>query len=142
MKQLSLEDLACVAGGAGTCAIAGDSIAEGLGHVMKQCTTNAKIGIPSKQIVDRVPTSHYGMVIISAGSNDADNAHLGDNLSTMRRRVGGGSVTWIAPIDPRAHSAVDKVAKAHGDRVVTFTPGHDNVHPRSYEALARTIGQP
>ena len=140
MKQLSSDELSSVAGGAGTCAIAGDSIAFGLGQQMKQCQTNAKVGIPSSQIIDRVPTGHFGMVIISAGSNDPDNPRLADNLTTMRRRVGGG-VTWIAPMNPRARSVVNSVAQTNGDRVVSFTPGPDGIHPHSYADLARSVQQ-
>jgi hypothetical protein len=136
--DLSAVDLESVAGGAASCAIAGDSIAYGLGTQMKQCTTNAKVGTPSHDIIHRVPQGFTGLTIISAGSNDPMNPHLADNLNAMRRRAGGG-VTWIAPVNPRARSVVESVAHAHGDRVVTFTPGHDNVHPQSYAALARAV---
>ena len=135
---MSSDLLEHVTGGAASCAIAGDSIAAGVGAQMPQCHTDAKVGTPSADIIHRVPAGHIGLMIISAGSNDPLNPRLGDNLNAMRRRAGGG-VTWIAPVNPRARSVVDSVAHAHGDRVVTFTPGPDGVHPRSYPELAHAI---
>jgi hypothetical protein len=137
-SDLSSVDLERVSGGAAACAIAGDSIAFGLGTQMKQCTTDAKVGTPSADIIHRVPQGFTGLTIISAGSNDPNNPKLFDNLTTMRKRAGGG-VTWIAPMNPRARSVVESVAHAHGDRVVSFTPGPDGVHPRSYSELARSV---
>ena len=138
LRALSSDDLVTVSGGAGSCAIAGDSIAKGVGTQMPQCTVDAKVGTPSADIIHRVPTGHLGLMIISAGSNDPMNPRLADNLTAMRKRTGGG-VTWIAPVNPRARSVVESVAHSHGDRVVTFTPGPDGIHPHSYAELARAI---
>jgi hypothetical protein len=138
LPSLSLEDLDTVSGGAASCAIAGDSIAKGVGTQMPECSVDAKVGTPSADIIHRVPTGHVGLMIISAGSNDPMNPRLADNLNAMRKRAGGG-VTWIAPVNPRARGVVEDVAHSHGDRVVTFTPGPDGIHPRSYPELARAI---
>jgi len=138
LSTLSHHELAAVCGG--RCAVIGDSIALGLSSQMPQCAHNAKKGIPSADIIRRVPEGLVQTLLISAGTNDADNPRLGDNLRAIRRRAGGG-VIWIAPVDARARGAVETVAKLHGDRVVGFTPAYDNAHPRSYAELARTIGR-
>lgn len=138
LPSVNADGLSRVFGGAGGCAIVGDSIADGLAEKMPHCQRNAKIGIPSGKIIERVPQGYLGLLIISAGSNDPQNPRLADNLNAMRRRAGGG-VIWIAPVDSRARSVVNSVAQAHGDRVVTFTPGRDHVHPRSYSEIAQQI---
>jgi hypothetical protein len=139
ISSLSSEELVGVNGGGASCAIAGDSIAAGVAAQMPQCVHNAKVGAPSSNIIHRVPIGHFGLVVLSAGSNDPMNPHLADNLRAMRRRVHGGGVTWIEPVNAHARAVVDKVAHSYGDRVVGFTPGKDGVHPRSYSDLAHRI---
>ncbi|MFT3700027.1 MAG: hypothetical protein QM831_43180 [Kofleriaceae bacterium] len=120
--------------------VAGDSIALGVAQTL-HWQHNARVGAPSSEIVNKVPNAHgHYFMVISAGSNDPRNPHLFQNLETMRKRAGGG-VLWIAPVDPHARSVVQKVAAEHGDHVVTFTPGKDHVHPRSYSELAHKIQQ-
>jgi lactobin A/cerein 7B family class IIb bacteriocin len=136
-SSLSTEELESVSGGYGNF-VAGDSIAVGVAGQL-HWQHDAKVGAPSKDIIHRVPQGHFHTLILSAGSNDPRNPHLIDNLNTMRRRATGGGVVWIAPVEPHARAAVTRVAHEHGDRVVTFTPGHDHVHPRSYAELAHRI---
>lgn len=123
---------------AADCAIVGDSIAEGLGRISRdRCVTNAKIGIPSYQVVARVPP-YVLLVVISSGSNDPDNPKLERNLRAARVRA-TGYVVWILPINVRARNLVLRVAAENNDFTVSFKPAKDNVHPKSYGPIKRTI---
>jgi hypothetical protein len=121
-----------------TCLILGDSIAVGLASVIKGCVVVAKVGMSSTWIMANAPTMQADRVYISSGSNDPDNPALSANLKHTRAKI-GGVITWIEPVNARAASVVAAVAAKHGDRVVSFTPGRDNVHPKSYEALGRAV---
>jgi hypothetical protein len=136
LESLAHDELTKVSGGS-TGYVAGDSIALGVAEQL-HWAHNAKVGAPSSDIVHRVPTGSHHFIVISAGSNDPLNRRLGANLEAMRRRAGGG-VLWIAPVNAHARAVVEHVAHEHGDHVVTFTPGHDHVHPRSYAELAQRI---
>jgi hypothetical protein len=119
-----------------SCAIVGDSIAAGAAPYVSACKVNAKIGIPSGAVIDRVDSS-VDLNVVSAGSNDPDNPQLRANLERIRSRA--KRVIWILPIDTQARAAVQAVAAVHGDPVVAFAPAGDNVHPLSEVALARSI---
>jgi hypothetical protein len=116
-----------------TCLILGDSIAVGLASVIKGCVVVAKVGMSSTWIMANAPTMQADRVYISS-----DNPALSANLEHTRAKI-GGVITWIEPVNARAASVVAAVAAKHGDRVVSFTPGRDNVHPKSYEALGRAV---
>jgi hypothetical protein len=133
---LTIATLVNVAEGKPSCAIVGDSIAAGAGKYVAGCRVNAKIGIPSGAVIDRVDPA-VEVNVVSAGSNDPDNPKLRANLEHIRDRA--KRVVWILPIDARARAAVEAVAAEHRDPVVTFEPGGDRVHPRSEEALAKSI---
>jgi hypothetical protein len=113
-----------------------DSIAVGAGQYIAACRVNAKIGISSRAVIDRVDPS-ADVNVVSAGSNDPDNPHLRGNLERIRSRA--RRTIWILPIETRARAAVQAVAAEHGDPVVSFAPASDHVHPRSEVALARSI---
>lgn len=117
------------------CLAAGDSIAVGLGPAMG-CATVARVGIPSAAVVGRVRPG-YGLVVISAGSNDPVNPRLRANLRAARARA-SGRIVWVVPHNG-AGPAVRAVAAERGDSAVGFTAGRDGVHPQSYAALARSI---
>lgn len=138
MENLDSDELLRVSGGRGNF-VAGDSIALGTAQALGWAH-NARVGAPSHEIISKVPTDTFNSLVLSAGSNDPTNPGLRSNLMAMRRKAGGGShVIWIEPVDPRARAVVDSVAHANGDRTVSFTPGKDHVHPRSYGELARKI---
>jgi hypothetical protein len=118
------------------CAVVGDSIALGVGTELQRCVVDAKIGLPSAEIVGRVLHAH--VLVVSAGSNDANNPLLEANLRIIRARA-TGRVIWISPIDPVAAAAVMRVARLHGDKVVHFAPRPDNIHPKSYGVLAGRV---
>jgi hypothetical protein len=132
-----------------TCFIVGDSIAlgtataEGLKPSHKPaCNYDAKIGIPSAQVVGKVRTNDYArtadLVVVSAGSNDPYNPRLANNLQAIRDHL-GHRVLWIVPVNPRAAMLVRIVAQHNGDGVVSFQPGHDGHHPHSYLPIINRI---
>ncbi len=125
-----------VAEAALSCAIVGDSIALGIAEQMPACRRNAKIGIPSDAIIERVDI-FAAINIVSAGSNDPLNPNLRDNLVRIRSRA--KQVVWVLPIDATARAAVKEIAAAHGDPVVAFESSDDRVHPRSYPELAQAV---
>jgi hypothetical protein len=139
--SLALLSVATSANAAGSnpkssCAVVGDSIAVGAGQFMRGCRVNAKIGISSSAVIARVDPSAE-VNVVSVGSNDPDNPKLRANLERIRSRA--KRMIWILPIDSKARATVQAVAAMHGDRVVSFVPGGDRVHPRSEAALARSI---
>jgi len=120
------------------CAIVGDSIALGVGTELQGCIVNAAPGVPSADIIGRVEDA--AVVVVSAGSNDWRNPQLEENLVTIRERAHGAkSVIWIAPANPKAAEAVKRVARRYGDKVVSFKPRADHVHPANYGALAFSV---
>jgi len=121
------------------CAIVGDSIALGVGTELHRCVVNATVGLPSADIVGRVQQA--SVIVVSAGSNDARSPDLENNLRAIRARAANAKVIWIAPMDPRAAAAVQRVARLHGDQVVHFTPRPDHIHPRSYPTLADRVSK-
>jgi len=126
-----------------TCVIVGDSIAvgtataEGLKPSRRPpCTMDAKIGIPSGQIVGRVHAAD--LLVISAGSNDPDNPKLERNLRAIRAKA-TGKVLWIVPVPARAAALVKKVAAVHHDGIISFNPGRDGLHPHSYAPIIAEV---
>lgn len=118
-----------------SCALVGDSIAVEAGQ-FSGCRLNAKNGIPSEAVIARVDPS-VEINVVSAGSNDPDNPALRANLERIRQRA--KHTIWILPTIPRARAAVQEVAARHGDRVVSYAPCDDGVHPASPAVLARAI---
>ena len=128
-----------------TCVIAGDSIAvgtataEGLKSSRRPpCTMDAKIGIPSAQVIGRIHGAD--LLVVSAGSNDPDNPKLEQNLRAIRAKA-TGEVLWIVPVNERAASIVKKVAAVHHDGIISFTPGRDGLHPRSYAPIIAEVNR-
>jgi len=122
------------------CLIAGDSIAVGVAAFLHCKRVDAKIGIGSQAIVDRV--SPAPVVIVSAGSNDPHNPLLAVNLTNIRANAGETSkVIWILPIDKRARETVIAVAHEFGDVVISFAPARDHVHPKCDRCLAEAIAK-
>ncbi len=114
----------------------GDSIACGAGHAAG-APTLCRVGAGSCEIARRVPHGLYGWVIISAGVNDQ-----GRCVKQVRDRVGlVARVMWIVPPAryERARTTVLRVGETRGDEFVTYIPGKDGLHPRSYPELVRAI---
>lgn len=114
----------------------GDSIALGAGHAAG-APTLARVGAGSCEIARRVPHGLWGTVIVSAGANDQ-----GRCVAQVRRNVGAvAHVIWIVP-PPKytlARAAIYATGARYGDKFVTYVPGRDGLHPRSYSELVRTI---
>jgi hypothetical protein len=124
-----------------TCAVIGDSIAEGLRPFFGDCRFAVQVGIGTAAIASRVPGS-ADVIVVSAGSNDYLTPGLLDRLQALRSRAGSARVIWIRPIPPAAAAAVDTVAQAHGDAVVPFVVSPTDglrVHPQSSSTLAAEI---
>lgn len=119
-----------------TCHIAGDSIAYGLGQLMTGCTLDAKVGIPSHDVIGRVQNAD--LLIVSAGSNDPDNPSLAANLRAIRAKA-SGRVLWVVPQNARAARLVQDIATKLNDPVVHFIAGPDGIHPKSYISLMRRV---
>lgn len=117
-----------------SCHIDGDSIAEALASVMKECKSDAIIGIPAQTIIHHVHDAD--LTIISAGSNDPHNAGLQSFLERCRA-VPQHRVMWIVPHDPTAAAKVRAVAAAHGDGLIIIPfYAADGVHPKYLGPLA------
>jgi lysophospholipase L1-like esterase len=117
--------------------IIGDSIAVGVSHFRKECTTIAKSGINStnwnKQHYDKIQPSKS--VIISLGSNDYKGINTFENLLKTRKKISDAKVFWILPNEHIKHIArkdVEKVAEMFGD-VTLERPlkmmSPDGIHP-------------
>ena len=125
------------------CLIMGDSIAVGTHMVKPQCTAYAKVGINSKQWLDKnVTKSPYvaKTVIISLGSNDHQYIKTESELESIRILTKADRVYWILPaIKPNIQEIVRKVANKHGDIIVPITKvSPDGIHPTlaGYNELA------
>lgn len=116
------------------CVAIGDSIAVGTGKALG-CEIRAHVGWPSSKIVNLANGVKSELCIISAGSNDPKNPKLLLNLKTIRGKIDCVRVIWILPVNKTAANAVRTAAS--GERVVGFTPGKDNVHPKNYNTLAK-----
>jgi len=127
--------------------VVGDSIAVGTGQAMG-VPTNAKVGASSSQILTNIKNNpslqNQGNAVLSVGSNDIVGGRgnvdqLRSNLGEIRSTMNAGSYTWILPADPTAAATVRSFAAANGDKVVSFTPGGDGIHPKSYGAVANSV---
>jgi hypothetical protein len=126
---------------AAACALIGDSIAADLRPFLRECRFAGRIGIGTAAIVSLVP-SNAEVIVVSAGSNDYLTPGLSARLAALRSRAGSARVIWIRPIPRVAATAVDAVAQAHGDAVVSFvvsSTDRERLHPQSNSALAAEI---
>jgi hypothetical protein len=126
-----------------TCAVIGDSIAEGLRPFFRDCRFAVQIGIGTAAISSLVP-GNADVIVVSAGSNDYLTPGLLARLQALRSRAGSARVIWIRPVPPAAAAAVDTVAQAHGDAVVAFVVSPTDplrAHPLSSSTLAAEIRQ-
>ncbi len=138
---LALPAVLTVSHASATCAVIGDSIAEDLRGFFRECHVDVKIGIGTAAIASRVP-GRADLIIVSAGSNDYLTPGLLTRLHALRSRAGSARVVWIRPVPQAAAIAVDTVAHAHGDAVVSFEASRtdrERIHPQSNKALAADI---
>ena len=124
------------------CLILGDSIAVGVGQFRPECEVHAKVGINSRNWVDRNITKVLAAktVVISLGSNDPKNMKTLKELFTLRQVVEAKRVYWIVPaVNVEAQEAVKIVADKFEDKIL-FIPqlSKDKIHPTTngYKELA------
>jgi hypothetical protein len=135
----------------GKIVVVGDSIAVGTGGAIPGAVVNAKVGINSSAILDRIDSDKSvkgaDVAIICAGTNDGygvsgKNANSGktqSNLAAIRKSLGAKKYVWILPFNRNA--ANDIKAEVGSDTTVDLagvaTPSKDGVHPSSYAPVAR-----
>lgn len=126
------------------CLILGDSIAVGVAQYRPECEVHAKVGINSRNYVDRNITKDFAAntVIISLGSNDPKNMKTLIELFALREVVDAKRVYWIVPaINANAQEAVKIVADKFEDKIL-FIPqlSKDKVHPttKAYKQLSES----
>lgn len=123
------------------CVVVGDSIAVGIGSVLTECRTIAKVGINSKDFVTHhkhLPKSNE--TIISLGSNDGQ-ANYSSYLISLRKNI-KGKVIWILPNNNvKTRAAIVAIANQYSDRIVYLSKykSADGVHPKSYNQIAKDI---
>jgi lysophospholipase L1-like esterase len=119
------------------CLILGDSIAVGIAQHRPECQVIAKVGINSKNWVNKNITKDLSAnsVIISLGSNDHKNINTLKELFTVRQVISAKNVYWIVPaINPEIQEMVDIVADKFEDKVIRINKvSKDGVHPTTME---------
>jgi lysophospholipase L1-like esterase len=125
------------------CLILGDSIAVGVSQHRPECAVHAKVGINSRDWVNKNITKDLSAdtVIISLGSNDYKSIITLKELFTIRNVVTAKRVYWIVPaIKPDIQEMVEIVADKFEDKIIHIKGvAPDKVHPTSteYKRLAK-----
>lgn len=124
------------------CLILGDSIAQGISTVRKECVAYVKSGINSRSWNNRyiVKDLTADTVIISLGTNDLDAATTFKELLSLRQVVSAKKVMWVMPpIKPSVQDVVRIIAKNFNDTILEIPElSKDKVHPTytGYKQLA------
>ena len=119
------------------CLILGDSIAVGIAQHRSECVAYAKVGINSRNWVNKNITKDLSAntVVISLGSNDFKNVNTLKELFTIRELVTAKQVYWVVPaINPEVQEMVEIVSDKFEDKTVKIIDvSSDKVHPTSKE---------
>ena len=124
------------------CLILGDSIAQGISTVRKECVAYVQSGINSRNWNNRfiVKELSANTVIISLGTNDPETMNTFKELLTLRELVAGKKVFWIMPpIKPSVQDIVRIIARNYKDTILEIPElSKDKVHPtgQGYKELA------
>jgi lysophospholipase L1-like esterase len=124
------------------CLILGDSIAQGISTVRKECVAYVQSGINSRNWNNRYIVNDLSAdtVIISLGTNDPDTMNTFKELLALRQLVSGKKVVWIMPpIKPSVQEIVKIIARSYKDTILEIPElSKDKVHPTStgYRQLA------
>lgn len=123
------------------CLIAGDSLAVGVGAQFGGCVVSARVGAPTSAMPPMIPARTWDVVILSAGSNDAQAPDLDDRLRRLRARVHATRVVWILPYHRAAATTVAMIAQERGDAFLDAArfPSRDGIHPASYPQVAAAL---
>ncbi len=124
-----------------SCLILGDSIAVGISKYKQECSLHAKIGITSKQYINKFGIHEISSktVAISLGSNDFYEDE--DDLRKIRNSIHAEHVYWILPYS-RNHKSVKTISKEFSDVVLEIPIiSKDKVHPtnNAYKLLSDQI---
>ena len=132
-----------------SCLIIGDSIAQGVAEIRKDCRSYTQIGIGtlawSKKWLEKIDLV-ANTVFISLGSNDQyhDFENVADELYHIRADIGyDHKVIWVLPaIKPWVQDLIMEVSYEYGDTVIEMVSlSKDRIHPTNsgYKALAKEI---
>ena len=125
------------------CMILGDSIAVGVAQQRPECVAYAKVGINSRDWVNKNITKDLSAntVIISLGSNDHYKIHTFKELLAIRSLVTASNVFWILPANNTdIQENIKIIARNHNDTVLPIPAlTKDGVHPTgtAYKELAK-----
>jgi hypothetical protein len=115
------------------CLILGDSIAQGVSTVRKECVAYVQSGINSRNWNNRyiVKDLSANTVIISLGTNDPETMNTFKELLTLRELIAGKKVFWIMPpIKPSVQDIVRIIARNYKDTILEIPElSKDKVHP-------------
>jgi lysophospholipase L1-like esterase len=123
------------------CLILGDSIAQGISTVRKECVAYVQSGINSRNWNNKyiVKDLSADTVIISLGTNDPETMNTFKELLSLRELVAGEKVFWIMPpIKPAVQDMVRIIARNYKDTILEIPElSKDKVHPtgRGYKIL-------
>ena len=124
------------------CLILGDSIAQGISTVRKECVAYVQSGINSRNWNNKyiVKDLSADTVIISLGTNDPETMNTFKELLSLRELVAGKKVFWVMPpINPAVQDMVRIIARNYKDTIIEIPElSKDKVHPtgRGYKELA------
>jgi hypothetical protein len=117
------------------CLILGDSIAQGISTVRKECVAYVQSGINSRNWNNRYIVNDLSAdtVIISLGTNDPETMNTFRELLALRELVAGKKVFWIMPpIKPAVQDAIRIISKNYKDTILEIPElSKDKVHPTS-----------
>lgn len=125
--------------GKASCYIMGDSLAVGIAQQLPQCWSNTKVGLNTKQAVQRfIQNPRTYLAIISLGVNDnGTRLPTLQNLTFIRRNVQSNKVIWILPNKASRRNDILLVASLFQDQVIDMTKPNlqkyvsskDHIHP-------------
>lgn len=122
-----------------SCYVMGDSIAFGTATQLPQCQSDAKVGLNTKDALNRfIDVPYTQATVISLGVNDRGTSLPTDtNLEIIRARVHSPTVVWILPTDAGKKAVIERVAHAHNDLTIDLNSPDiikhvstvDHIHP-------------
>ena len=124
------------------CLILGDSIAQGISNVRKECVAYVKSGINSRNWSNRYIVNDLSgnTVIVSLGTNDPETMNTFKELLLLRQAIYGKKVFWVMPpIKPDVQEMVRIIARNYKDTILEIPQlSKDKVHPtgKGYKQLA------
>jgi hypothetical protein len=133
------------------CLIIGDSIANGIASIKRDCVSMTEIGITSESWYKKnhsrpmLDMESYRYIVISLGSNDQGDSEVW--MRKTRKQIKDSRVIWILPskeVKTKQYDIVQKLASEFGDSVLDISDkvGKDKIHPptvRAYEEIGKVL---